>query len=48
MVQSKPLMSALALALMSAPLASMAAAAPLYGYYFCDRIGPCLVGVIPY
>ena len=48
MVQNKPLMSALAVALMSAPLASTAAAAALYGVYFCDRVSRCLVGVIPY
>jgi hypothetical protein len=48
MVQNKPLVSALAIALMSAPFASTAAAAVLYGLYFCERAGRCLVGVIPY
>ena len=48
MVQSKPLISALGIALLSAPLASTAAAAVLYGLYFCDRASRCLVGVIPY
>ena len=33
MVQNKPLVSAVAIALMSAPLASTAAAAALYGAY---------------
>ena len=48
MVQDKPLMSALAIALMSAPFASTAAAAVLYGVYFCDQASRCLVGFIPY
>ncbi len=48
MVQGRPLVSALSIALMSAPFASVAAAAPLYGYYHCARVGHCLVGVIPY
>lgn len=34
---------------MSGPFASVAAAAPLYGYYYyCERMSHCLVGVIPY
>ena len=48
MVQGRPLVSALSLAVMSAPFASVAAAAPLYGYYYCARMGHCLIGVIPY
>jgi hypothetical protein len=48
MVQGRPLVSALSLAVMSGPFASVAAAAPLYGYYYCARMGHCLVGVIPY
>ncbi len=48
MVQGRPLVSALSLALLSAPFASVAAAAPLYCYYHCARLGHCLVGVIPY
>jgi hypothetical protein len=48
MVQGRPLLSALSLAVMSGPFASVAAAAPLYGYYFCERTGHCLIGVIPY
>jgi hypothetical protein len=48
MVPNKPLMSALSLAMMSAPFASTAAAAVLYGVYFCDHASRCLIGVIPY
>ena len=47
-VPNKPLMSALSLAIMSAPFASTAAAAVLYGVYFCDHASRCLIGVIPY
>lgn len=48
MAQGRPLVSALSLAVMSGPFASVAAAAPLYGYYYCARVSHCLVGVIPY
>ena len=48
MVQGRPMMSALALGVMSGPFASVAAAAPLYGYYYCERVGHCLGGFIPY
>lgn len=48
MVQGKPLLSALSIAAMSAPFASTAAAAVLYGVYFCEHASRCLVGVIPY
>lgn len=48
MVQGRPLISALSLAVMSGPFASLIAAAPLYGYYYCVRTGHCLIGVIPY
>ncbi len=48
MAQGRPLVSALSIAVMSAPFASVAAAAPLYGYYHCARVGHCLLGVIPY
>ena len=48
MVQDKPSVSALAIALMSAPFASTVAAAVLYGVYFCDHASRCFVGVIPY
>ncbi len=48
MVQEKPLMSAVSVALMSAPFAAVGAAAVLHGTYFCDHVARCLVGVIPY
>lgn len=48
MFEGKPLISALSLAVMSGPFASLAAAAPLNAYYHCARVGHCLVGVIPY
>jgi hypothetical protein len=48
MVGGKPLISALALGVMTGPFASVLAAAPLYGYYFCQRTGHCLFSVIPY
>jgi hypothetical protein len=48
MVQGRPLISALSVAVMSGPFAAVAAAAPLYGYYYCARVGHCLVGIIPY
>ncbi|BBX98402.1 hypothetical protein [Mycobacterium lacus] len=48
MVQGRPLITALSIGVMSGPFASLAAAAPLYGYYYCERMGHCLVGVIPY
>jgi hypothetical protein len=48
MLSNKPLVSALAVGLMSAPLAATIAAAVLYGLYFCDRVSRCLVGLIPY
>jgi len=48
MTQGRPLVSALSVAMMSGPFAAVAAAAPLYGYYYCERAGHCLVGVIPY
>jgi hypothetical protein len=48
MVQGRPLISALSIAVMSGPFASAAAAAPLYGYYYCARASHCVVGVIPY
>ena len=48
MVNNKPMVSALAIALMSAPLAATGGAAVLHGLYFCDRVSRCLVGLIPY
>jgi hypothetical protein len=48
MVSNKPLVSALAIGLMSAPLAATIAAAVLHGLYFCERVSRCLVGLVPY
>jgi hypothetical protein len=48
MVSNKPLVSALAMGLMSAPLAATGAAAVLHGLYFCERVSRCFVGLIPY
>ncbi|MCV7428914.1 hypothetical protein [Mycobacterium montefiorense] len=48
MVQGRPLIAALSIAVMSGPFASVVAAAPLYGYYYCARTSHCLIGVIPY
>ncbi|OBI47494.1 hypothetical protein A5707_19675 [Mycobacterium kyorinense] len=52
MVQSRPLVSALAIAVMTAVFASAAAASPLYGHYYCQvhhqQGGHCLAGIIPY
>lgn len=48
MTEGRPLISALSVAMMSGPFAALVAAAPLYGYYHCERVGHCLAGVIPY
>jgi hypothetical protein len=48
MVEGRPLVSALSLAVLSGPFASLAAAAPVHGYYHCVRVGHCLLGLIPY
>ena len=48
MVADKPLVSALAIALMSAPLAALGAAAVLHGLYFCQHVSRCFVGLVPY
>jgi len=48
MVPDRPAFSALALALMSAPLAATASAAVLHGLSFCERASRCFVGLIPY
>jgi hypothetical protein len=48
MVDHKPLVSAVAIALLSAPFWSVAAAAVLHGVYFCEHASRCLVGLIPY
>lgn len=48
MAQTKPLVTAVSVALMSAPLAAVGGAAVLHGIYFCDRVSRCFVGLIPY
>jgi hypothetical protein len=48
MAESKPVISALAVGVVSAPFASVMAATPLLGYYHCAHVSHCLVGVIPY
>jgi hypothetical protein len=49
MVPDRPLVSALAIAVMSAVFASVLAAAPFYGSFYCNHtLGHCLMGVIPY
>lgn len=49
MVADRPLVSALAIAMMSAVFASVVAAAPMYGSFYCDHSQrPCLMGVIPH
>ncbi|HUB54525.1 MAG TPA: hypothetical protein VMB04_05080 [Mycobacterium sp.] len=49
MVPDRPLVSALAIAMISAVFASVVAAAPFYGAFYCDHSQrPCLIGVIPH
>ncbi|HLR98158.1 MAG TPA: hypothetical protein VK069_01030 [Mycolicibacillus parakoreensis] len=52
MAGNRPLVAALAIAVMTAVFASVAAAAPLYGHYYCEVTVPlggrCLAGIIPY
>ncbi len=48
MVPDRPVVSALALALMSAPFGAVAGAAVLHGLYFCEWATRCFAGVIPY
>ncbi|WP_373280760.1 hypothetical protein [Mycobacterium celatum] len=49
MAPDRPLLSALGIAMMSAVFASVAAAAPFYGAFYCDHTtGPCLGGIVPY
>lgn len=48
MVPNKPVVSALAIAVMSAPLAATAGAAVLHGLYFCEWASRCFVGLVPY
>lgn len=48
MVGERPLVSAVAIALLSAVFASAVAAAPLYGHYYCQHVSRCVAGVLPY
>jgi hypothetical protein len=49
MIPDRPLVSAVAIAVMSAVFVSVLAAAPFYGNFYCDHSsGPCLMGTIPY
>jgi hypothetical protein len=49
MIPDRPLVSALAIAVMSAVFASVLAAAPFYGNFYCDHTPrPCLTGMIPH
>ena len=47
-VRGRPLVSAFAIAALSAVFASAMAAAPLYGHYYCQVKSPCLAGILPY
>ena len=49
MVADRPLVSALAIALLSAVFASVVAAAPVYGKFYCEHSQRhCVAGVLPY
>jgi hypothetical protein len=48
MAGNKADFAAIAIAVMTAPYAATIAAAVLHGIYYCDRVGHCLVGVLPY
>jgi hypothetical protein len=48
MTGRRPVVSAIAIAVMTAPYAATIAASVLHGLYYCDRMGHCLVGLIPY
>jgi hypothetical protein len=49
MVPDRPLVSALAIGLISAVFAAVVGAAPAYGTFYCEHIQRhCLVGVLPY
>ncbi|MGV0624345.1 hypothetical protein [Mycolicibacter minnesotensis] len=48
MLGEKPLVSAVAIALMSAVFASAVAAAPLYGHHYCQHVSRCVGGILPY
>ncbi|MGE2719506.1 hypothetical protein [Mycolicibacterium celeriflavum] len=48
MAPDRPLVSALSIAVMSAPLAAVAGAAVLHGIYYCEWATRCFAGVLPY
>ncbi|MGO9733833.1 hypothetical protein [Mycobacterium sp.] len=49
MVPARPLVSALAIAMISAVFAAVVGAAPVYGKFYCEHSQRhCLVGVLPY
>ena len=49
MLPDRPLMSALAIAMISAVFASVVAAAPFYGAFYCEHSQrPCLMGIVPH
>lgn len=48
MVPDRPVVTALSIAVMSAPLAAVAGAAVLHGLYFCEWATRCFAGVLPY
>lgn len=49
MVPDRPLVSALAIALLSAVFASVVAAAPVYGKFYCEHSQRhCAAGILPY
>ena len=49
MVPDRPLVSALAIAMISAVFAAVVGAAPVYGMFYCEHSQRhCLMGVLPY
>ena len=51
MAAHRPLIAAVAIAVVSAPCAAVLGAAPLHGTYYCEKSVPpirCLAGVLPY
>ncbi|WP_326548242.1 hypothetical protein QGN32_09080 [Mycolicibacterium sp. ND9-15] len=48
MAPDRPVVSALAIAVTSAPMGAVAGAAILHGLYYCEWASRCFAGVIPY
>ncbi len=48
MAPNRPVVCALAIGVMSAPLAATAGAAVIHGLYFCEWASRCFAGLIPY